>query len=50
MGTLSLQFDVFNALNINTITNTQSLSGGAFGRVLAFVPPRIFRLGAKLRF
>ena len=50
LGTVSLQFDIFNALNINTITNTQSLSGGAFGRVLAFVPPRIFRLGAKLRF
>ncbi len=50
LGALSLQFDVFNALNINTITNTQTLSGGAFGRVLGFVPPRIFRIGAKLRF
>ena len=50
VGTVSLQFDVFNALNINTITSTGTLSGGAFGRVLAFVPPRIFRLGAKLRF
>ena len=50
LGVLALQFDVFNALNINTITNTQTLSGGAFGRVLAFVPPRIFRVGAKLRF
>ncbi len=50
LGAISLQFDVFNALNINTITNTQTLSGGAFGRVLGFVPPRIFRLGAKLRF
>jgi hypothetical protein len=47
---LALQFDIFNLFNTNTITNTQTLSGSAFGRVLEFVPPRIFRFGAKVRF
>jgi hypothetical protein len=47
---LSLQFDVFNLLNVNTITNSQTLSGAAYGRVIEFVPPRIFRFGAKVRF
>jgi outer membrane receptor protein involved in Fe transport len=47
---VALQFDVFNALNVNAITNTQTLSGTAYGRVVDFVPPRIFRFGAKVRF
>jgi outer membrane receptor protein involved in Fe transport len=47
---LSLQFDMFNALNANTITNAQTLSGAAYGRVIEFLPPRIFRFGAKIRF
>ncbi len=50
LGMLAIQLDIFNALNINTVTNTQTLAGGAFGRVLGFVPPRIFRIGGKLRF
>lgn len=47
---LSLQLDVFNVLNINTITEFQPLSGSAYGRVVNFVPPRIFRFGAKVYF
>jgi carboxypeptidase family protein/TonB-dependent receptor-like protein len=47
---LALQFDIFNALNTNTVTTAQVLSGPAFGRVITFVPPRIFRFGAKIRF
>lgn len=47
---LSLQFDVFNLFNINTITNAQTVSGAAYGRVIEFIPPRIFRFGARVRF
>jgi outer membrane receptor protein involved in Fe transport len=47
---LTLQFDVFNLLNVNSVTNQQLLSGPQFNRVIDFVPPRIFRVGGKLRF
>ena len=47
---VALQFDVFNLLNLNAITNAQTLSGSAYGRVLEFIPPRIFRFGGKVRF
>ena len=47
---VSLQFDTFNVLNSNTVLDQQLLSGSTFGRVVSFIPPRIFRLGAKLRF
>jgi hypothetical protein len=46
----SLILDVFNALNINTITNTNVLTGSEYGQVLAFVPPRIFRIGLTTHF
>jgi len=48
--TTSLALDVFNVLNINTITNMQTLSGSAYQRVIDFIPPRILRFGVKVRF
>jgi len=47
---LSFVFDLFNALNVNTITSTTIISGPSFGRVLDFIPPRIARFGVKVRF
>jgi hypothetical protein len=47
---ISLAFDVFNVLNINTVTSVQVLSGTAYNRVLQLVPPRILRFGGKIRF
>jgi hypothetical protein len=47
---VSLDLDIFNVLNINTITSQQILSGSAYGRVLNFIPPRILRFGVKVAF
>jgi hypothetical protein len=47
---LSFAFDLFNVLNVNTITSTVVISGSNFGRVLDFVPPRIARFAVKVRF
>ncbi len=47
---ISLALDVFNALNVNTVTQITALSGPAYNRVIDFVPPRILRFGARLRF
>lgn len=47
---ISLALDIFNALNMNTVTQITSLSGPAYNRVIDFVPPRILRFGARLRF
>ena len=47
---IALQLDAFNVFNENTVLDQQLLSGSTFGRVVNFVPPRIFRFGAKLRF
>lgn len=46
----SLALDVFNATNANTITRVNALSGANFNRVIEFVPPRVMRLGVKVRF
>jgi outer membrane receptor protein involved in Fe transport len=46
----SLALDVFNATNANTITRVNALSGAAFNRVTEFVPPRVVRVGIKVRF
>jgi hypothetical protein len=40
--------DVFNVLNANPEQNANWSSGSAFLQPLAIVPPRIFRLGARL--
>ncbi len=47
---ISLALDVFNVLNVNTVTSVQVLSGTAYNRVLQLVPPRILRFGGKIRF
>lgn len=49
-GNISLVLDIFNALNKNTVTQITSLSGPAYNRVIDFVPPRILRFGARVRF
>jgi outer membrane receptor protein involved in Fe transport len=47
---ISLALDVFNATNTNTVTRVNALSGANFNRVIEFVPPRVVRFGAKVRF
>ena len=47
---ISLVLDIFNALNVNTVTRISPLSGPAYNRVIDFVPPRILRFGARVRF
>lgn len=48
-GELDLVFDLFNALNAATPT-AMSSRGGAFGAILAILPPRIARIGVRYRF
>jgi hypothetical protein len=47
---MTASFDVFNVANINTVTDQNTLSGPAYGRVLNFINPRVFRFGWKMRF
>jgi hypothetical protein len=47
---MSLALDIFNALNLNTVTQINSVSGPAYNRVIDFIPPRILRFGARVRF
>jgi hypothetical protein len=47
---ISLALDIFNAMNANTVTRVNSLSGSNFNRVIEFVPPRVVRAGVKVRF
>jgi hypothetical protein len=48
---VTLLMDVFNALNINTIRGLQNnMSLTNFDRVTAIVPPRVVRLGARVKF
>jgi hypothetical protein len=49
-GRLQLALDLFNLLNVNTVTSQNLTSGTAYGRVLDFVPPRIARFGARVTF
>jgi len=50
LSRVSLALDAFNILNVNTITSTNTTAGPRYGQVLDFVPPRILRFGAKVRF
>ena len=45
---LSPFIDVYNLTNANPIQNTSWSSGNSFLRPLAIVPPRVWRVGAKL--
>lgn len=47
---VSVDFDVFNALNSNAPLSATFESGPSFGYVTNVLPPRIARLGARFRF
>ena len=47
---ISLFFDLYNMFNQNPEQNINSTSGTTFLRPLSIVPPRLFRIGAKLNF
>jgi hypothetical protein len=47
---LSVDFDVFNLLNLATPTGAEFRSGPSFGYVAGITPPRITRLGARFSF
>lgn len=47
---LSIDFDVFNLLNLATSTGAEFRSGQTFGYVTGITPPRITRIGARLTF
>ena len=50
VGKLSLQFDLYNALNTNVALSVEDRSGPSFGRILRITPPRIAKLGVTYRF
>jgi hypothetical protein len=47
---IALSLDIFNAMNANTVTRVNALTGASFNRVIDFVPPRVLRAGVKVRF
>jgi hypothetical protein len=47
---IALSLDIFNAMNANTVTRVNALTGASFNRVIDFVPPRVVRAGVKVRF
>jgi hypothetical protein len=47
---VTFSLDTFNLGNINTVDSQQVISGKTYGQVLDFIPPRIFRFGAKFVF
>jgi outer membrane receptor protein involved in Fe transport len=47
---LSLQFDVYNALNTNAATTVSYASGPTFGAISAILPPRVARVGMTYTF
>ena len=49
---LTLTFDAFNIFNINTVLNYSSnnLDSSQFNSPSSIVPPRVFRVGAKIAF
>jgi hypothetical protein len=47
---LSLQFDLYNALNTNAATAVSFASGPTYGTVSAILPPRVARVGATFGF
>jgi hypothetical protein len=42
---MTLQFDLYNALNVNDETARSVRSGPTYGRITAIIPPRVARLG-----
>jgi hypothetical protein len=43
-------FDLFNTLNINTITNQTNLNGSTYLQPTEIIAARVFRLGVRYRF
>ena len=49
-GTVGLQADVYNVLNVNNAMSIVSRSGSTYNRITAIVPPRIVGLGMTYSF
>jgi hypothetical protein len=47
---MSLQFDLYNALNTNSATTMSFASGPTYGTISAILPPRVARFGATYSF
>ncbi len=47
---MTLQFDLYNAMNTNDETTRSVRSGPTFGRITAIIPPRVARLGVTYSF
>jgi hypothetical protein len=47
---VDLDFDLFNALNVNSATSVVTASGPTFGDINVIVPPRVVRFGATFAF
>jgi hypothetical protein len=47
---VTLQFDLYNALNTNDETARSVRSGPTYGRITAIIPPRVARLGVTYKF
>ena len=47
---VTLQFDLYNALNTNDATAQSVRSGPTYGQITAIIPPRVARLGVTYSF
>lgn len=47
---MTLQFDLYNAMNTNDETARSVRSGPTYGRITAIIPPRVARLGVTYSF
>ena len=47
---LSLFFDAYNVTNSNPVLNQVIRAGTAYNRVIGFLEPRTFKLGARYQF
>ncbi|MBI4474775.1 MAG: hypothetical protein HY646_19035 [Acidobacteria bacterium] len=48
--TIEGTFDLFNTLNVNTITAWTVASGSSYHRPTTIIAPRVFKLGVKYKF
>jgi hypothetical protein len=47
---IEAMFDLFNSLNINTVTSQVIRNGSTYGQPTDIIAPRVFRLGLRYRF
>jgi outer membrane receptor protein involved in Fe transport len=47
---VSVDADLYNALNANDATTMSVASGPSYGRITAIVPPRVARIGFSYHF